>query len=383
MIFDFTVSNPEANNVYKRHNEYSKEHNENEVDKEETDNDLWHEKQINGQNYISEKMNEYIGGLTVHGLTKVFTGTRVESFFWFGMLSLGSLLTFLVVFGLIKKYLEHRVYVQISSQMVDEKPFPSITVCDENRLMQNFYTYCGTSCSKEDLDIDKSEADQVCQKKWVHSKGRNVAINDEKHWTNGLFTVSRCYTWGNKNCNSLKYLTSVRRYSDACFTFNFNGNFSDIYGHFQIDFTFNHTEAGEPSNRETSIVALAHDPSILELDFTLKNQLEPMKTLSMVYENIVIKRLPAPFPSNCTNKKLIDIFPGGYSRRSCIETQNYVSMYSKCGDVVDYVRQYIPDELHRLYARNETLRETCTCIKKFSKLDNIKVFICSSNSREA
>ena len=314
-------------------------------------------------------MDEYIGGLTVHGLTRVFTGTRVESFFWFGMLSLGSLLTFFVVFGLVKKYTEHHVYVQISSQMVDEKPFPSVTICDENKVLENYNAYCGMPC----LLHDTKSSQHVCQEKWMHLKTKESRKTLDDHWTNGLFTVTRCTTWGGKRCNSFKYFKSIHRYNGACITFNFNGNFSDIYGHFQIDFNYNHTEALEPPNRETSIVVLPHDPSILELDFTIKNQLEPMKTLTMVYDNTITKRLPSPFPSNCTSEKLIDIFPGGYSRRACIETQNYLQMYEKCGDVADYVRQYMPQEIHRRFARNKTIADTCKCIHEFSKLEIFRV----------
>ena len=306
-------------------------------------------------------------------VTFVFTflviGTRYESLFWLLMLSLGTLLTGFVVFGLVTKYLEHHVYVQISSQMVDEKSFPSITICDENKLFENYYAYCGLQCHHPE-----AQSTEVCQEKWMHLNNVSAYIDENNRWTNGLFTINACYTWGSKDCNNLKFLKSVHRYNDACFTFNFDGNLADIYGHFLIDFTFNHTFANEPANRETTIIALPHDQDIVELDFTLRNQLEPMKTLTMVFDNIQIKRLPAPFPSNCTDEKIMDIFPGGYSRRSCIETQNYIRMYSQCGDVVDYVRQFMTDELHEAHARNESIVDTCKCIRQFSKLESIKAY---------
>ena len=45
------------------------------------DDNTWHERQINGRKYIREKMDEYIGALTVHGLTKVFTGNSSQIFY--------------------------------------------------------------------------------------------------------------------------------------------------------------------------------------------------------------------------------------------------------------------------------------------------------------
>ena len=56
-----------------------------------------------------------------------------------------------------------------------------------------------------------------------------------------------------------------------------------------------------------------------------------------------IKRLPAPYPSNCDNNIKSDaIFPGKYSKHACVEMQYYIGMYMECGDVYDYMRRYVP-----------------------------------------
>ena len=60
-----------------------------------------------------------------------------------------------------------------------------------------------------------------------------------------------------------------------------------------------------------------------------------------------------------------DIFPGKYSRQSCIESHNFIEMYKHCGATIDHARAYIPPHIKELYHRNLSIREASDCIQSF------------------
>ena len=53
-------------------------------------------------------------------------------------------------------------------------------------------------------------------------------------------------------------------------------------------------------NDTPRLIAIPHDPSITELDFTAKIDLDPSKIYEIKFDKTIVKRLPSPFPSNCT-----------------------------------------------------------------------------------
>ena len=131
-------------------------------------------------------------------------------------------------------------------------------------------------------------------------------------------------------------------------TWNYNGDFHHILAHVDIAFEFN-----SPSSlyNPPVIIAIPHDPEIQEVDIRNEVDSEPLKHYKIKIDKTVVKRLPSPYPSNCTHEKAGDIFPGKYTRRSCIESHNYIEMYKKCGDTIDYVRQFIPKYILHAYKK--------------------------------
>ena len=84
----------------------------------------------------------------------------------------------------------------------------------------------------------------------------------------------------------------------------------DIYSHVDIEFNF------IPPvwlDQDEVIIAVPYDHSIHEIDITNKVDIEPHKTYEIKLDKTEIKRLPHPFPSNCSNSKGEDIFPGRLS----------------------------------------------------------------------
>ena len=65
-----------------------------------------------------------------------------------------------------------------------------------------------------------------------------------------------------------------------------------------------------------------------------------------------------PLPcSNCTpGHTPSDIFAGRYTRRTCLESINYINMLKHCGDVLDYHKKLIPqDMLNKYQRRNQSI----------------------------
>ena len=151
-------------------------------------------------------------------------------------------------------------------------------------------------------------------------------------------------------------------YNHSCFTWNYAGNLSDIYSHATIELDFN-----KPFwlKKEETIVALPHDPRAHEVDITKQVKIQANKEVEIKLDKTIIKRLPAPYPSKCSDEKGEDIFPGKYTRRSCIESHNFIRMFQECGDTLDYVHQFIPEKVKKKYAKNQSIAEASRCIWAF------------------
>ena len=146
-------------------------------------------------------------------------------------------------------------------------------------------------------------------------------------------------------------------------TWNYAGNLSDLYSHAQIKFEFNPPKVRH--RHKPKIIAILHDHEVSELDITRKVSIDAHKKYSIKVDKTFIKRLPAPFPSNCMNGKGSDIFPGKYSRQSCIESHNFIEMYKHCGDTIDHARAHIPAHIKEKYHRNNSIETMLSCIQSF------------------
>ncbi|XP_057302822.1 acid-sensing ion channel 5-like [Hydractinia symbiolongicarpus] len=332
------------------------------VDESEDDN-LWHEVQMSKKLVIQKKIDEYVNSFTVHGLTKVMTGSKVESIFWAIMLLGGIILSIVIVHGLVSKFLKFGIYTEIRSQITDQNYFPSVTFCENRLLIDSYFSYCGVR------PRSKHARSNVTCKHEHRMPYRKIKSDNYKYWYNGLFNITRCVSWGGKRCASSKYFKSLRYFNHSCITWNYEGTMHDIYSHFEIDFTFT-----PPAYLDSpvEIMAVPHDPEIYEIDVTSKVDLAPHKQYDIKLDKTVIKRLPAPYPSNCSSKKTGDIFPGTYTRRSCIESQNYIKMFKECGDTFDYIRQFMPKDIVRRYQSNMTIRQTEMCIWHFGQEEAMK-----------
>ena len=313
---------------------------------------------------ITKKINDYVESFTVHGLTRVCRGNKLESVFWCLMLFGGILLSIIIISGLVSKYLNYGMYTEIRLEVTDRNYFPSITFCERYLLLYSYFAYCGVPHT---MVNNNTSCDNISYFKETEFKSKNF-------WSNGKFNVTKCVTWGQKSCLNSNYLKSRFYFNNSCFTWNYNGDLHDIYSHVEIEFKFDKPELLKSMDPE--IIAIPHNPEVTEIDVTNKVDIEPYKKYEIKIDKTILRRLPAPFPSNCSYEKLGDIFPGKYTRRGCIESYNYIEMYKKCGDTLDYVRNFIPDDIKRQYKKNLSIMESIKCIRSFGDVETKGITRC-------
>ena len=299
-----------------------------------------------------KKQKEYINSFTVHGLTRVLVGSKIESIIWLLILTSAITLSAFVIRQKVKKYLTFEVNSIVRQNVKNDYYFPSVVICEKTLLMNAYFAFCG-------VPILVSTPRNCSNVKPYTSE---TTLVEGVFWSNGIFNVTVCRSWDNQNCLNGKYFKSVNRHNNSCIEFNYDGTFSDIYRHVTITFDFH-----KPSfkSSETRIVLVASDPRIHEIDMTRLINIMPWQFYNIVLEKTFIKRLPAPYPSNCSEEKTYDIFPGKYARRQCVESYSYSNIYQKCGATFDYHQQYLNKQfLNKYNVKNKSSEDLRNCIAR-------------------
>ena len=322
---------------------------------------------------LKEKIHSYIDAFTVHGLTRVFKAPKGEAILWMVVLLLGIILTVVVLYILLAKFFRYETYTEIKSVVTDKNYFPSLSICDLGLLQRNYFKYCGEVMgTRYDPKASKNTTCDHAKIPRVVDDARMVGLENNKasngHWSNGVFEVLYCYTWDAKECNSERYFKSKLNVDHACITWNFKGDLLDLYGHVEMSVKLNNPLG----SWEPHIFASPHDPEIKEIDMTKKVNLDSHKFYELKLVKTKVKRLPKPYPSNCSSYSETDILPGAYSRRTCVESYKMLHAYKVCGDTFDYMRPYIPRHIKDKYSRNSTVIETRKCIRQAVKKEPLK-----------
>ena len=285
---------------------------------------------------LNEKIEDYVAGFTVHGLTRVLTAPRKESAFWFVSLVTGLLISIIVIHGLARKYTRYEVYTEIRSIVTDKNKFPGVTFCEFNLLTNSFFAYCGKPFSSK---AKVNEKDKICRLDQI-PEPRDFHNDSPDNWSNGRFNIKVCYQWGlGSICNISKLVKSRKRLNHSCFTWNYEGEFYDMYSHVSLFFEF---EKPAWMTRRPSVIAIPHNPKITEIDLTNSIELDEFRKNQLTIGMTRVHRKEHPYPSKCINGgREKDLLPGIYARRTCIETQVYKKVYETCGDTTDYMRPYM------------------------------------------
>ena len=307
---------------------------------------------------IRMKKEQYIKTSTIHGVPKIFTDCWIESCFWLCITIIGVSLSIFGASTLISKYYSYEIYTAFSSRIIEKNTFPSVTFCDYQLMLNNYYAYCGVRIGES--HVNSTLPCQSMVRKFPEVK--NI-LNSTNEWSNGIFHVNYCSSWGGKNCATDGYIKSLSKHNHTCFTWNHKGNYYDDHGHIDIKLNVNLT-CGKNFSK---LIAIVHDPKITELQLMFQTFLETSRIYQFQIQKTEMNRLKYPFPSNCTDEKPNYIFPGRYTRTSCVDSMNYIDMLKHCGDTFDYIKRYVPEDLLRMYSRNVTVTEAQYCMLNFSQ----------------
>ena len=311
-------------------------------------------------------------------------GERIESGFWLVILFCGLIFSVVIVYGLVVKFLQFGIYTEIRSQVTDENFFPSVTFCEKSMYMNHHTSYCGIpyhgfatyntggSASGKEPDKDHEQRlNRPCDRseEYGGAGGSNKTLlnvtvtSGDGFWSNGIFNITKCKTNKHSHCASNGYFVSLASFNHSCVRWNYAGNLSGINNHVDIEFEFNRPDWFGAEQQEL-ITATPHESNVYELDRTQRIEIEPHKIYDINLDKTEIRRLPHPYPSNCSNvKDRYHLFPGYYTRRSCIESYKYIGMYKSCGDTIDFVRPLIPRDIVEQYRQhNRTINDTIPCI---------------------
>ena len=299
------------------------------------------------------KSNKNTFNFSTHGLNRAAAESKFEGYFWKFMVLVGVSLSAYLIHGRISKYFLHDVYTKVSLVVTDINNFPAVTICNYDLLRKMYFTYCGSNI------LDKHYNDEnFCSnssKNYIHAQN----VINSYNWSNGIFKVLGCKTASGMYCANNSFLKSLQNYNHSCFTLNYNNNLHDVFGEVQLQFKSTKLD-------NSSTIAILHDPDILEIDLTKQVKLDLGKIYDISTEKTIVKRLPYPFPSNCSNEKGNDLFPGKYSRHTCIESYIYIDMYKQCGDVIDYVRPLIPYGIRQKFSKRKKIKEMKRCLQQYS-----------------
>ena len=242
---------------------------------------------------VKEVRQSYIDGLTVHGMSKIFTGTPCQRVFWFVCLLAVISYSGYMTYTYISLYLAKDMRTEIRLEKPDEISMPALLVCSADRF--NFGCH------------------------------NNLGITNMESCKSG---------WDIKEVNYTSELVEV---DEGCVLYNSNGTLKEKpYGNkiFRV---------GTPKGKKFQMMIaepkiLKRYPASLEFGSIFSN----VGNFTIEMNRVEIERLPSPFPSDCSDGKGIEhLFSPIYHRADCVQSCYVRIMLKNCGTVIDRWKQTV------------------------------------------
>ena len=250
---------------------------------------------------LQKKKREYSESFAIHGLSRVFHGTKLEQIFWLINLLLSLGVAVFLIRKQVTSYLNKEIYIDESNVIDNKVGFPTITLCvneDQPKLQ-----YCNRIVSKYEA---LSETDRYpCRE----NDEANTQVTPFK-FTFGFAELGRLFQLRCRDsCEQINELTLWQPIANFTNCVQFNGpknkNTKIIKDHFSYSFTprieindleiYFHEREEKPYAERRGGVRISH----------LQN------TDIQIQKTIKTKRLEAPYPSKCVTEKkgrLLNIF---------------------------------------------------------------------------
>lgn len=239
-----------------------------------------------------------------------------------------------VTYGFIQKYLSHAIYIDMHTVTDEKALYPSVTFCLSNYLRSYKSLICGYPYFQHPL------GDLSCKERNLsHAMKLPYMHRLDTIWNNGVFYFTDCYA--DAACGRKKYFRTVENTNGACVTWNWNSTLFQLYHKATIEFEI-FTDIFEKFTHTPTIDVIVHHHEINGAFQNPQLQIIPGLTYHLNVRKSVTNRLPAPFPSNCSDKKPTIYFPGKYNRHTCIALDFDLKTFEVCGGIKDFSRQYLP-----------------------------------------
>ena len=274
-------------------------------------------------NKIKKIQGSYGRTLTMHGASRVLYGSPFERVFWLlwvvGMMSLTAYLGT----EYFTKYSDRESRIEKRFRDVKELPIPTITVCDN---IQDRIT-----CFNNKTLITEIQYSNLFGDWYRESCGKPIKF---------FIDCLDCYY---ENHPSLPW----------CVVLHLSGTKKQRIESEYIKIaavvptyegqTFMSLFLGDVKN---DVVFHSSTPPVIPLHI-------PKARIIEIKKKIVTKRLPRPFPSNCTSSSSIENFLSvNYSRESCIQSCFLKEMLENCGTVIDRWKPLITTQMKNNAKKN-------------------------------
>ena len=306
----------------------------------------------------------YVGGFTLHGLSKVVSGTKQEKLLWGVFLLTALSFTGYMFYTYCNKYTSYEYRTEIRIEEIDQLQLPSITLCMDynHRLHKSLEQFANDSSRHKPLMNLKPPEVQIKHQKYEHLNYHEPGI----------------------------YCVKVNEHGNRSEDTNINGTFESFNIYYKDVNQFKNPFA-------MRLVALVQDPKerrslkaeFLSTQYRLAtaNKIQggylPLGQYRLLIEKIEIHRLPPPYTSNCRAENVAEnVFSSDYSQASCVENCHFNSMLSQCGAVIDAWVPYVdpskkPNSTHvdphetRKCIDRTWLSHECDCPKACEEVDYI------------
>ena len=278
---------------------------------------------------LDAKIHQYAESFTIHGLPRILTGTKTERIIWTIFVMLSMSLGGYMTYKYITRYLRYEVSHHFSKGVTDKAFYPSATFClpeIKERMEWSYFSDC------------------FIPKRFVLDT-----------ISNGIFNIDFCNLGGSNNCRK----SSIRWRDDLkgiCFTVFPVKKYYQLTGTALLNFY-----VAEDLLEIQQVSVTIHDQNTEPFFLRPQLQIQPNQRYIINLKKTVSKRLPHPFPSNCTNKTNNHNFPGNYNRRTCLFVNRYIESYKESNVLTSIGELYIPEKIIEEYGN----------MKKFLEIDNV------------
>ena len=282
-------------------------------------------------------MEEYATTLTLHGVSRIYSGNAVEKFIWSVLVLASVIFAGLAFTGFLKKYHKYEVYQSVYSTPTTEAFYPQITFC-----LSAYQPKWQALLCKEIHYISC----KTIQKEKLWNK-----TNKGSFWSNGIFIIKQTFITNNTINMSINqsHIVSHEETNDTCVTWHFKKSLREVLFTFStLHLNLHVREDLLPSNFQDITVAIS-EQNVSGIHLMPKFSLSPGDDYIMRLSKTVTIRKPKPYQSQCTFKTKQHYFPGIYNQQVCQTVSNDIKLFKSSGRTQEFTKHLFPKDILNKY----------------------------------